>query len=275
MKPVAAAIQLTKFWRNIYTDGSPYPVDCRLLAEALNIKVYGEPIDDVFEAQLRIRGKRRVIIYNENIREDGRKNFCISHELGHHSCHADREEFLCRSSDLNDIAPHPQNIEQEANQFAANLLMPADDFRKQSSGKSVNLALLSNLAETRYRTSLTATCKRLLELSPKTALGMVVVRDGKVVRWDRTEEMRWSGFGFRRDHVVPQEALFHDKEGRPVDSHLWLNPNNADRWELTQSAVHMPYYNQTLILIRAERKEQIGDEWDDVDPTPPSIPRFR
>jgi hypothetical protein len=275
VKPVKAAIQLTHVWRSICPEGNPFPVDCRLLAEALHIKVHGEPIDDDFEAQLRIRGKFRAIIYNENIREEGRKNFCISHEIGHHSCHSDRKEFFCTTKDLNDMAPHPKNIEQEANLFAANLLMPADDFREQTRGKPATLSLLSGLAENRYKTSLTATCTRLLELSSMIPLGMVIVRDGKVIRWARTEEMRWSGFGFRKNHEVPQDALFHDRNGRPVGSNLWLNANNADRWELMQSAIYMPYYDQTLVLIQAQRKEAFGNDWEEPDPTPPDIPSFR
>jgi hypothetical protein len=246
-----------------------------MLASALNIKVHGEPIDDNFEAQLRIRGKHRAIIYNENIREEGRKNFCISHEIGHHSCHSDQKEFLCTSKDLNDMAPHPQNIEQEANLFAATLLMPIDDFREQTRGKPATLSLLSDLAENRYKTSLTATCTRLLELSPTIPLGMVIVRGLKVVRWMRTEEMRWSGFGFRKGHTMSEDAVFHDKNGRPVDSRHWLNAKNAARWALVQSAVYMPYYDQTLILIHAERKEVLDDDWEEPDPTPPNIPSFR
>ena len=275
MKPVKAAIQLTKLWRNICPDGQIFPVDCRMLAEALNIKVHGEPIDDNFEAQLRIRGNLRAIIYNENIREEGRKNFCISHEIGHHSCHSDKKEYFCTSKDLNDMAPHPQNIEQEANLFAATLLMPVDDFRQQTRGKTITLSLLSELAESRYKTSLTATCMRLLELSSSIPIGIAIVRDFKIVRWARTDEMRWSGFGFHKNHAIPQAVVFHDKSGRPVDSHLWLNEKNANRWDLVQSSVYMPYYDQTLVLIQAMRKEVYGDDWEEPDPTPPSIPNFK
>lgn len=75
MMPGEAAIQLVHVWRSISESDSPYPVDCRLLAECLEVKVHEEAIDDQFEAMLAIRGKTRVIIYNENIREKGRKNF--------------------------------------------------------------------------------------------------------------------------------------------------------------------------------------------------------
>ena len=278
MKPAAAAIQLTRVWRQVCPNEDPYPIDCSLLAEALNIKVYCEPIDDNFEAQLRIREvkgvKRRAIIYNENIREEGRKNFCISHEIGHNSCHTDQEEFFCSSKDLNDMAPHPQNLEQEANLFAATLLMPADDFRTQMASLPPTLSTVGQLADKRYNTSLTATCTRLLDLSPTAHYGMAVVRGNTVVRWARSEAMRWTSFGFRKGHRISAAGLNHNLDGERVDSDVWLNTKNAPRWKLMQSAVYMPYYDQTLVLINAERVDE-PDDFEEPDRTPPSVPRFR
>ena len=278
MKPAAAAIQLTHVWRQICPNEDPYPIDCRLLAEALKIKVYSEPIDDRFEAQLRIREvngrKRSAIIYNDNIREEGRKNFCICHEIGHNSCHADQEEFFCTTKDLNDMAPHPQNMEQEANLFAATLLMPADDFRVEMSRQPATLATISRLADERYSTSLTATCSRLLNLSPTAYYGMAIIRENTVVRWAKSEAMRWTGFSFRRGHQIPVVSVDHNPEGVAVESDVWLNAKNAPRWQLTQSTVYMPYYDQTLVLICAERAIEL-EQFEEPDPTPPSMPTFQ
>jgi len=278
LKPAAAAIQLTRVWRRVFPSEDTYPIDCRMLAEALNIKVHGEPIDDKFEAQLRIREvkgvKRKAIIYNENIREEGRKNFCISHEIGHNSCHTDQEEFFCSSKDLNDMAPHPENLEQEANLFAATLLMPADDFRTSLANQPPTLATISHLADERYNTSLTATCTRLLDLSPTAHFGMAIVRGNTVVRWAISKEMRWTGFGFRKGHQISAAGLAHNPEGERVESDVWLNEKNAPRWELTQSAIHMPYYDQTLVLVSAERSGE-RELLEEPDPTPPSLSSFR
>lgn len=264
MKPLKAAFEVTRLWRRaICPDSDPYPVDCRKIAEALKVKVHGERIDDQFEAQLRLRvvkGKRRkVIIYNENIREEGRRNFCVAHELGHHSCHLNQLEFLCTSEDLDDIAPHPQNVEQEANQFAATLLMPADDFRKQVDIWSPTLEQLGQLAKDRYSTSLTATCTRLMELAPRRCFGMAVLCGRTVLRWRRTDAMRMTGFGFRGGHELSGDVR-HDPAGHPVPSDLWLTSKTAGRWELTQSAVHMPYYDRTLVLVCAERRPGAPDD---------------
>lgn len=278
MKPAAAANQLTKVWREISPNGDPYPVDCNLLAEALGITVHGAKIDDQFEAQLRIREKEgkkhKFIIYNENIREEGRKNFCVSHEIGHNSCHVGQPEFLCTSKDLNDMAPHPENIEQEANLFAAQLLMPPDEFRKALATKAPSLELLSRIAEERFRTSLTATCKRLIDLSHTKAFGMAFVQeDGTVARWDRSTEMKWTGFGFRRGHRIPKIGFEHDPVGTRIESDVWLNAKNAPRWELTQSAVYMPYYEETLVLLSASRLE-VPYSYDENETTGWDAPTF-
>jgi len=258
--PTKAAIQLTQIWRQSRTPEQFYPVDCRVLADGLGLKIHGEAIDDSFEAMLRIRGKTRAIIYNENIREESRKNFCIAHELGHYSCHANQSEYFCTAENLNDIAPHPQNIEQEANHFAAQLLMPPDDFREKAAEGPLNLHHLSSMASQRYQTSLTATCKRFIELHSRTPVGMAFVKDGVVVGWDRTEEMRWTGFSFLRGHKVSIPDEQPDPHGHSVDSSVWLNEKNAARWLLTHSSIHMPYYGKTLYLVVAERNEAAEDD---------------
>ena len=121
---------------------------------------------------------------------------------------------------------------------------------------------------------MTATCTRLIDLSPTAYYGLAVIRGNTVVRWARSENMRWTGFGFRKGHRIPAAGLTHSLEGEPVESDVWLNEKNAPRWDLTQSAVYMPYYDQTLVLISAERAIEL-DELKEPDPTPPSMPSFR
>ena len=67
---------------------------------------------------------------------------------------------------------------------------------------------------------------------------------------------------------------FYNPEGERVESDVWLNEKNAPRWELTQSAIHMPYYDQTLVLVSAERSGE-RELIEEPDPTPPSLPSFR
>ena len=278
MTPSQAAFQLSHVWRDVCPNEAPYPIDARQIAEdMLGITVLGDDqLGDDFEAALFVRPKGKRIIYNQNIRQDGRKNFSIAHEIGHSSLHAGRDEFRCSIKDLTDMAPHPQNIEQEANLFAATLLMPADDFRQQMCDRPFTLAALSELGDERYRTTGTAMCVRLLELSKRTPLVMIRVHDQHhtVIGWSRNDAMKYTAFWLERGQVVPTAVVFHDPDGRQVDSALWLKPDHSKRWTLIQSAVHMPYYGQILILLHAERLDEMQD-FEEPDPTPPSLPSFR
>lgn len=257
---------MSHVWRATCPDGQIYPVKCRLLAEGLGLKVHGDDsLGTEFEAGLFIEPNLKAIVYNDHIREIGRKNFSIAHELGHYSVHTHIKEIRCSIKDLHDMAPHPKNIEQEANLFAATLLMPADDFRAHIDRHIPTLSTVSELAD-RYETSLTATCIRLVHLSAKTPLAMVRVAGNKVAGWTRSEEMRWTGFWLETHQELPSNALFHDLNGRTVESDMWLNKKNAKRWELTQSGIYMPYYDQTLILVHAERAIA-DDDWDESHPT--------
>ena len=83
--------------------------------------------------------------------------------------------------------------------------------------------------------------------------------------------MRWARFGSRKGHLLPAAGLAHKLDGERVASDIWLNAKNAPRWELRQSAVYMPYYDQTLVLISAERTVE-PEEFEEPDPTPPSMP---
>lgn len=258
MKPFQAAVQLYKAWRATRPPEEVFPIDCRAIAVELGIKVHGDDLGDDFEAGLFIQPGLTAIVYNEKIREDGRKNFSIGHELGHFSLHKDRKEIRCSLADLTDIQPHPQNIEQEANQFAAHLLMPADDFRRQTDRKPPVLRTITAL-KGRYATTITATAIRFLELSRK-PLAVIRVSGGRISGWSKNEAMYKTGLWLERGQAVPEDVLIDTLDGLPVDSRLWLNETHANLWEILQSAMIMPYYN--LILLAAESREWEDDDSD-------------
>ncbi|MFZ5233694.1 ImmA/IrrE family metallo-endopeptidase [Enterobacter bugandensis] len=120
------------------------PVDCIQIAESLGIKVQGAPLKNEFQGALFITPDVTAIIYNENIKEDGRKNFTIAHEIGHYCLHSDREEVQCRLEDVGafSLTPHGKEIEKEANEFAACLLMPEKDVQQQLLGKNLDIKLV-------------------------------------------------------------------------------------------------------------------------------------
>jgi len=271
--PTRAANDILKAWFHEKPEADRFPVDCRAIAEGFEIKVQGAELGLEFQGALFIERDMTAIIYNNNIREEGRKNFTVGHELGHFFLHKKRKELRCSWADLNDFVDgpkHPKNIEQEANQFAVALLMPFDDFRKYSRTREPSIMHLRRLAE-RYQISLTATAYRMVELSNR-PLALVIVKENRVIQWRRNHDMIQTGFCLNRGALVSSIELYEDNIS--VDADVWLDENHAPSWYLTQSSIYMPNYNQTLILISAESKEYKQDEWDDVQDSVDLIPRW-
>ncbi len=59
-----------------------------------------------------------------------RQVFTVAHELGHYYLHKDKPEEIFYRSDMDNLNAEQKNQEQEANWFAASLLMPKETFLK-------------------------------------------------------------------------------------------------------------------------------------------------
>lgn len=275
--PAKAATDLTKVWRATREEPDWFPVDCHEIATELGIKVHGESMSKEFQGGLFLEDSLKAILYNEDIKEGGRKNFTIGHELGHYSVHKDKKELRCSMADLNDFSsgPHPKNIEQEANSFAAMLLMPANDFRNQTKGKQLTLSLVGKLADHRYQTTLTATTIRLIDLTSEPAAIVCVRAHDNRVEWTRrSSSMKQTGFWLEKGRKLASEAVTGNRAGCFVDSDVWLDEGYADRWAFFQSVIHMPSYGQTLVLLHASSEEGAAGLWDDVQDTVDLLPKW-
>lgn len=190
MRARAAANQLTKVLRAALPREQWFPVKPLEIAAQLGIQIVQEDLG-ALEGAMLCAGKKTAIVINTRIRDAGRRTYTAGHELGHYSLHKDKQELRCSESDLLDVAAHSQNIEQEANEFAMTLLMPADDVREQAARYPLSMEGIVELAG-RYGTSLTATALRVREISDRSeAVAIVFVRDGVVKWWWPTLKFTW------------------------------------------------------------------------------------
>ncbi len=128
------------------------------------------------------------ILYNNRITSKGRINFTLAHEFGHYLIHrlAFPEGMRCSQQDVVRWDSEYKQVEHEANTFAAYLLMPLDDYRRQIDSRTVaTFDLLSHCAE-RYEVSLVAATLRWLRYTERRAV-LVVSRDGFIL-WARSSE---------------------------------------------------------------------------------------
>jgi hypothetical protein len=152
---------------------------------------------------------------------DGRRSFTVGHEFAHYILHRQLIEedgrfdggIYCDENAV--VRRGGSGIEQEADEFAAALLMPLHDFRRQQPAKArANFDILSRLAK-RYGVSLTAAILRWLEYTETQAIMVVsnegfahwakpsrpALKSGRFIRTKNTVfELPGQAFAARRDY---------------------------------------------------------------------------
>ncbi len=145
------------------------------------------------------------IIFNNQMSSKGRINFTLAHEFGHFLLHrlAYPHGFRCGEQDVVRWDSEYGQVEHQANVFAANFLMPLDDFRRQIAATTkVDLDMISHCAD-RYRVSLIAATLRWLSYTQKRAV-LVVSRDGFIL-WARSSDTALRTGAYFRTSAGPIE----------------------------------------------------------------------
>lgn len=105
-----------------------YPIPIEEIAEAngLNVK-YGKFQDETVSGILK-KEDHVGSVYISATEPKYRQSFTIAHELGHFLIHADREGEILYRRDAINLTTEDQEVESEANLFAASILMPEEKF---------------------------------------------------------------------------------------------------------------------------------------------------
>jgi hypothetical protein len=160
------------------------------------------------------------IFFNNRIQSIGRMNFTLAHEFGHYLVHRliYPDGIRCGEQDTVRWDSEYGQVEHQANVFAANLLMPRDDFKRQIPVRAkVDLDQLSHTAD-RYRVSLIAATLRWLSYTEKRAV-LVVSRDGYIL-WSRPSEAALKTGAFFRTSRGPIEI---PQVSAPIRTGLLVN----------------------------------------------------
>ena len=228
---------------------SPEEIDIEAVAWELGVKVRNGSLDS---CEARIIGFRdRAII---TVRGDGdprRRRFSIAHELGHWQHHRGRSS-ICRASEIGSPGQSGATTERQADNYAADLLMPAYLFRRLAAAhRRPSFEAIDALAGA-FSTSRLATALRFIDLS--TWPCMLVCHGPNGRRWFRRNAGipdHW----FPRDDLDPESAAMDVLYGkidraRPtiIGADAWFDRWNADRFELTEECVKS-FGNDVLNLL--------------------------
>jgi hypothetical protein len=232
----------------------------REIAAALELEVR-EIAADGFEGAL-IRARDLpvgAIVVRESIRETGRKNFTIAHEIGHFVLPGhEHASVACTASEVGDWpeASTEREFEREANEFAAELLMPAELMSVVARGTAPSLAMIEKIAR-EFGVSLSAAAWRYCDVTDEKC-AVAWSTDG-VVQWVK----RSANFPFflPKDRPVEEDtfaaACFAGEKvpGRPraVPAHLWIDSANLDSSvRLLEQSKALPAYRSAISLLWIE-----------------------
>ena len=249
--PRLMAEKLFTTWKEKKNANDIFPVDCIEIAKSLGIKVTSNDFKQAeFTGALFHKYGINAIIFNSNIKEEGRKQFTIAHELGHYHLHFNSSNSTKPSSIENAgvIAQTSEGKKQEkeANEFAACLLMPSEDMAPKLSNK-VDMNLVIELSK-RYGTSITATACRIVSLHEK-PVGVVMLSKDNTTLWCyRNNHFR--DFFIKKGKKINLES-HATQEQRECNADLWLEKTKTN-WKIKTSSIEMEEYNKRLYIITGE-----------------------
>lgn len=159
------------------------------------------------EAEIVSFGGRSIITLNSDIQFEGKKRFAAAHELGHYEMHRNLTPLIVDSeSDL--LSWYKGGIQEiEANEFAAEFLMPSEVFYKECTGKKFSPKLIEELAQ-RFQVSKTAAILRFVKRG-RHPICVVCCENNKMKWWKASSDFRYF-LQFERDKNPPTGSVAYE-----------------------------------------------------------------
>lgn len=197
-----------------------------------------------------------MIKINSSIKEEGQKRFTLAHELGHYFNEIGLRQNRFYQCVINDFNVNTTNLyEKKANQFASELLMPTDWFRKFTHQRQINTDLIKETAN-HFKTSVTSTAIKYVDYGA-TPIALVLTKDFKV-QWswiNKSFPYQWLPVGYK----VRNESMVYDfyKKGETVEyddlvpAHCWFSEDKTidSRTSINEQNIYFKNYKSVLTIL--------------------------
>lgn len=240
----------------------PEDIDLEAIALTLGAKIKERPLNG---GEARIIGNNNEAIITINSKSNyKRKRFSLGHEIGHWQLHRGKN-FSCIHKDIGNPSGKVKRVEREADEFAANLLMPWFLFKPVAQSFShANFEAISDLS-CRFQTSFIATAIRFVESNVIPT--MIVCHDQKKRQWFKGSKDipdRW----FPQDTVDHESFAFDilygklDKNMRQqkVSASSWFNCREAADYEILEQSTS--YIDGKVITLLEFFEEDMLEEYE-------------
>ncbi|MFR1380706.1 MAG: ImmA/IrrE family metallo-endopeptidase [Clostridium neonatale] len=151
------------------------PIDLTKICEKLDLKINYEPLYSTEALLIVSPGKKNIIIDNARPIYPQRERYTIAHEIGHYTIPWHENIQKC---DKIINFESDDKVENEANDFASELLVPKSNLLEDIRGKKITLSLIKDLAE-QYDVSLVVMARRVLQYSNCNAIALIYYPSGK------------------------------------------------------------------------------------------------
>ncbi|MCI0724929.1 MAG: ImmA/IrrE family metallo-endopeptidase [Acidobacteria bacterium] len=246
--------------------GAPDPED---IAKRIGLAIEEADADGFEGALVRPVGvPLGAIALKKGVREKGRRNFTIAHEIGHFVLPGhDSIGNVCSSQQIESWSTDINHYEQEANEFAGELLIPTAQASPIVTKRLPSLKVIKEVAQ-HFNASLTASGWRFCELTPERC-AMVMSTKRRIVWYKAAEDFRFHikvGDEIEEGTVALDCFLGRKIPSAPVSvaASLWLASSNllpqASVWE---ESILLPYYDSVLTLLWIKDRIERDAEWDE------------
>jgi Zn-dependent peptidase ImmA (M78 family) len=229
----------------------PDQIDLEAIAWESGAVVKYRPLDRC-EAMI-VGAQRRAIITVNSRAIPARQRFSLAHEIGHWHHHRGQILF-CGTADISNPAHSPLDPENQADQFASDLLLPDFMFRpRMMKIKRLVLSAVREIAE-EFNVSLTA---MLLKLAESNHFPIVIVCHNKQRRrWFRAATMV-PGWWFPKDDLDAESIAFEMLFGgaaeisyaRKIGAEAWFEFRGVERYEIQEQSFLLPNDEVLTMLI--------------------------
>lgn len=230
------------------------PIDIYKLATKLNVKIIYGDINE--EAEAILLKQNNTIILDIKLKHEARTKFAISTLIGHLIIpwHTDDIYYYRKKGKSTLLTDNTE--EMEANSFTTNLITPAEELEKDLSiykSKKASLTDLKQLADEKYKVSLTSLCNRLVEQYNDTFAVVFSDNNNKITKsFSNSLNVKDTGSDLDKRSMAFELLKHQSKEEEfkedMVKATTWL-ADASDIEYVYESSVFNPEYKSVLTLI--------------------------
>jgi hypothetical protein len=240
---------------------SPFEIPLETIISSRNIIIREEVLEGA-EARILMNENSGIITIDNRIYPSTKKRFILAHELGHFELH---RNLIRGFNDTDETINHwyqynLKSEEIEANEFAAEFLMPAELFRNECKGKIFDHRVIEHLSNY-FKVSKTAAILKFVKENNGNHPIFVVCCQNNVMKWFKKSDDFYHYSLFSRNLPPPSgsvafdifdkgSAYYGEEQTQQIWKSDWFETKDNEKDTIFfEYCLYVKSYNYTLSVI--------------------------